>query len=542
MRVRLGRSLPQGSGSTLLPKLGLILPLALLLPVPGTWRLPCPDAARFVAVSSAYASEIAPRDSLLAARVYQARLRAESGKLEEAESALRSVLRDSPGYDYAVYELSVVLSWRGKFDESLQLLEQLLRQQPANSGLNAEIGRVLLWKANSTGKREYFKEAISALNARMQVAPVDCNAMKLRAAAHLGLHRFGEAESDLRTCLMLNRQDAEAQRLLAQVLHATGRDRGAPSTPEAYGQSVSPSVRLEGVSSTAKVGLDHRLFRLESWHTVPKIGKLDYQYARWEFTETGLSPVRLSHFALYCEHPLTRWVSARGGVGYGSFTGSDDSGGRMGWSAGLGFRPSVVFLLEGSYSEGHLLESYATLTPDYRVREASGRMMIGRDGGSELNLYASQARHRGMYALGYWNDFHQRWFTLDTLRDDSSRWRLGGFFRQWLCNRPQISFLLSESYFESQRGELLPYWSPALFSEERLILIVSNIDVGPISFGFSGGGSHVREGAHWGYNGAISLVVSLSTSIRIGAEVTYDNVATTAEWTGERARVFAGWR
>jgi predicted TPR repeat methyltransferase len=171
-----------------------------------------------------------------------------NGRLTQAESSYRAVLKENPGDVEAMHWLGVLLSQAGGWKEAIEWLEQAAAIRPADAAIQHNLGQAFL----STGQ---YDEAVAAFEAAAFLS-----AMRAETRYSLGLALLGRrAEEDaaeaviaFRQAIALGLDTAEAHRQLGAALLATG------AAEEAIGSLQTAIGKHEDAPSRYLLAMAHQ--------------------------------------------------------------------------------------------------------------------------------------------------------------------------------------------------------------------------------------------------------------------------------------------
>lgn len=173
-----------------------------------------------------------PRQSIehLAARAEQLE---NDGKLEDAESAYREILKIDPRSIAALNRLGAIAVRRGQFTAGIRYYKQALVLSPSEFATNLNLGIAFI-------KRQDYASAVPPLEQAARVAPESFQAHELLAGALVGQNDFSRAVPHLEKASALNPNDLGTLYLLERSYLETKQFQKALPTFE-HLQSLDPS-------------------------------------------------------------------------------------------------------------------------------------------------------------------------------------------------------------------------------------------------------------------------------------------------------------
>ena len=179
-----------------------------------------------------------PRQSIehLAARAEQLE---NDGKLEDAESAYREILKIDPRSIAALNRLGAIAVRRGQFIAGIRYYKQALVLSPSEFATNLNLGIAFI-------KRQDYASAVPPLEQAARVAPESFQAHELLAGAWVGQNDFARAVPHLEKASELNPNDLGTLYLLERSYLETKQFQKALPTFE-HLQSLDPSSAWVGI-------------------------------------------------------------------------------------------------------------------------------------------------------------------------------------------------------------------------------------------------------------------------------------------------------
>jgi predicted O-linked N-acetylglucosamine transferase (SPINDLY family) len=135
-----------------------------------------------------------------------------TGRLAEAEAALRELLSRHPDYPEAVHLLGIVVGRLGRTAESVQFLRRAAQLQPRS----AQIYHNLAFALRINGSAD---EAIAEFNRAIQIKPDFAEAHSNLGNALIDIGRFDEGIASHRQAVRLRPDDAKEHSNLILILH-----------------------------------------------------------------------------------------------------------------------------------------------------------------------------------------------------------------------------------------------------------------------------------------------------------------------------------
>ncbi len=115
-------------------------------------------------------------------------------------------------------------------DDRIALLEKNVKTAPENRELRVALAEALVQKLRETGDGTYLKKAATLVDAVLAAQPKDVQALRLRNAIEMNLHRFPQVADYAETMLAENPSDAATWSLLGDALMEMGRYEQAGDT------------------------------------------------------------------------------------------------------------------------------------------------------------------------------------------------------------------------------------------------------------------------------------------------------------------------
>ena len=155
-----------------------------------------------------------------------------AGKLEDAESAYREILKIDPRSIAALNRLGAIEVRRGQFSAGIRYYERALDLNPSEFATNLNLGIAFI-------KRQDYGSAVPRLERAVQEAPENFQARELLAAALVGQNDFSRAVPHLEKASELNPNDLGTLYLLERSYLETKQFQKALPTFERL-QSLDP--------------------------------------------------------------------------------------------------------------------------------------------------------------------------------------------------------------------------------------------------------------------------------------------------------------
>ena len=173
-----------------------------------------------------------PQQSIehLAARAEQLE---NEGKLEDAESAYREILKIDPRSIAALNRLGAIAVRRGQFSAGIRHYKQALDLNPSEFATNLNLGIAFI-------KRQDYASAVPSLERAARAAPENFQARELLAGALVGQNDFSRAVPHLEKASELNPNDLGTLYLLERSYLETKQFQKALPTFERL-QSLDPN-------------------------------------------------------------------------------------------------------------------------------------------------------------------------------------------------------------------------------------------------------------------------------------------------------------
>jgi len=138
-----------------------------------------------------------------------------AGRLAEAESLYREILKKEPYHPDVLHLLAVVLSQTNRFDEAIDLLGQALAHRPDDLNLHGDLGSVLLL----AGRRA---EAVLAFHRAMDLNPNDERILVLLAGGLRDAGDFAGALNAYQRAIDLSPSSSRALAGMGEILMGQG--------------------------------------------------------------------------------------------------------------------------------------------------------------------------------------------------------------------------------------------------------------------------------------------------------------------------------
>jgi tetratricopeptide (TPR) repeat protein len=155
------------------------------------------------------------------------------GKLEEAESVYREILKIEPGSIAALNRLGAIEVRRGQFSAGIRYYKRALELNPSEFATNLNLGIAFV-------KKQDYASAVPPLERAAQAAPESFQARELLAGALVGQNDFPRAIPHLQKASELNPNDLSTLYLLERSYLETKQFQKALPTFERL-QSLDPN-------------------------------------------------------------------------------------------------------------------------------------------------------------------------------------------------------------------------------------------------------------------------------------------------------------
>ncbi|GLW28333.1 tetratricopeptide repeat protein [Actinoplanes regularis] len=150
----------------------------------------------------------------------RARLLAELGRFDQAETELRNGLLARPGDPDLLALLAAVLRLSGRHHDALAAAEAAIEAAPGSASAHAERAETLV-ALSRTG------EAIEAASAAARLRPAEPEVHRVLARAHTAHRDFAQARAAARRALAFDPRSVPSLLTLAEVERVSGRTRAA---------------------------------------------------------------------------------------------------------------------------------------------------------------------------------------------------------------------------------------------------------------------------------------------------------------------------